>query len=520
MTPRLAALLADLDRADTLAGPDQARAARRAEWLTEASTPELAEFLGELAPRAATLSAAADRLLALSFAAVVRERRKTPVADDEALVEAIERLYLGLDPQFSARAQLLAWLATGASPTQLVALVRLLRADPPERDEDVVQALAPLFRRRPIASDLLFPALFDCLASPQLAAPVLDLANFLTREKLAASHPGASRSGELIALLGDLALTLGRLEEQPDEAGLSPVELSRRVSSSVALAVSLCDALAQIGDPAAIGKLNQVVGLAHRRLRTEAAAALAKLGDDDGVTELVRLAEQPVARLRVLAYAQDLGLLDKIEPQWRTPQARAESELVVWLAEPTQFGIPPTRVELFDQRRQFWPGYAAPVDCWLFRFTYVVADEAGERSYSNIGIAGPAAHALVADLSDLSPDDIYAAYAGWQAEHEDIREYDVARLSQSEKLEVERLARRLHDAGYEAIEPREMGYFFGEKALIALASRQGVSGVAVADFTEIAFFPQRHSRRPLGPREAYGIFKGRKLLKTFNRTGE
>jgi hypothetical protein len=93
----------------------------------------------------------------------------------------------------------------------------------------------------------------------------------------------------------------------------------------------------------------------------------------------------------------------------------------------------------------------------------------------------------------------------------------VAHLSKSEQIEVERLKRRLNDAGYSSIEPQRMGYFFGEKALVALAQRQDVAGVAVADFSDTLFFPQRHSRRPLGVEEAYSIYKGRKLLKAFNR---
>jgi hypothetical protein len=153
----------------------------------------------------------------------------------------------------------------------------------------------------------------------------------------------------------------------------------------------------------------------------------------------------------------------------------------------------------------------------LFRFQYVVTVEGeGERSFSNIGIAGPLAHAFLADLGDLSPDDIYAAFACWQAQHEGIREYDVPRLSQSEQLEVERLKRRLHDAGYANIEPQTMGYFFSDKALVALCEREGVAGVAVADFQEIVFFPRRGGARSLGPGEVYCIYKGRKLLKTFN----
>ena len=396
-------------------------------------------------------------------------------------------------------------------------LAELLATAPPQDDSDVMQLLAPLFQQRRQEAAALFPGLFGALAHPSVAAPVLDLANFLAREKVVSRHPGADLSAQLAALLGEVVQSLQMLQERALEPDESPADLSRRVARGVALAVSLCDALALIGDPAAITKLRQALEIGHRRIRTEAAAALAKLGDKAGEEQLIQLAAEPVARLRVLAYAEELDLLDKVEPEFKTPAARAEAELCVWLAEPTQFGVPPTRCELFDQRRMHWPGYTEAVDCFLFRFQYVVTIEGeGERSFSNIGIAGPLAHAFVADLGDLAPDDIYAAFAGWQAQHADIKEYDVARLSQSEKLEVERLKRRLHDAGYEKIEPQTMGYFFGDKALVADCQREGVPGVAVADFADISFFPQRSTRRPLGTSEVYCIYKGRKLLKTFN----
>jgi hypothetical protein len=394
----------------------------------------------------------------------------------------------------------------------------LLLEEAPQDDQDIVQALAPLFQRQRTQATLLFPRLLNAMAAPALAAPVLDLANFLTREKVVPTHPAADVAEELVSLLGELAQTLLILEERPDQFGDSPQELSRRVARGVALAVALCDALALIGDKSATGKLYQALRVGHRRLRTEAAAALARLGEGQGTTELAQLAAEPIARLRVLAYADELGIRDKIDPQYTTPQARAESELCVWLAEPTQYGVPPTSCELFDHRTQHWPGFDEPVDCFLFQFQYVVTvDGTDERSFSNIGIAGPLVHAFVADLGDLPAEEIYAAFAGWHAQHEDIREFEVARLSKSEQLEVERLKRRLHDAGYSAIQPQRMGYFFGEKALIASAERQGVAGVAVADFQDTLFFPQRHNRRPIGVEEAYSIYKGRKLLKAFNR---
>lgn len=512
MDERLATFLADLARGDALAGPDLVRAQRRTAWLAEAAEPERTAFLAALAELPAPLSLQADQLLTAALAQSIRAGHAAPQGP------CVRRLYRHWGEASHARGQLLAWLAARGADDDLSSYLELLLSDPPREDHDVVQALAPWFRRGrlPFAARL-FPALLDALCHPQLAAPVLDLANFLMRSGQAAIHPAAERSPQLSELLGQVSQSLGRLEEQPDE-NLSPTELSRLVASTVALAVSLCDALALIGDPQAIGKLRQALAIGHRRLRTEAAAALARLGDETGTSELVQLAAEPVARLRVLAYADELGIRQRIDPRFQTPAAEAEAELAVYLAEPTQFGIPPAAIELFDQRSQYWPGYPEPVECFLFRYTYAVTVEGiGERSLSNIGIAGPTTHALLADLADLPPADIYAAYAGWQAEHEEIKEYDVARLSKSEKLEAERLARRLRDAGHQAIEPQLMGYFFGSRALVAQTEFQGILGIAIADNGETSFFPIRNARRPLGARECYSIYKGRQLLSTFNR---
>jgi hypothetical protein len=523
MDERLTTLLADLERAEGLAGAELRRAARRADWVAEFSAAQRAEFLKAISELALPLTAAADRLLTHWLTAAVQSRRqaiesKPPPANEVVeILESLEALYRELGTASRARGQLLAWLATGATDAELDLLGNLLLDDPPTDDQDVVQALAPLFQRQRVQAARLFPRLLRAISSPALAAPVVDLANYLTRNGIVSKHPAAECALELTNLLGELSQTLLRLEERPDTFGDSPQELSRRVARGVALAVSLCDALALIGDKAAVGKLYQALRVGHRRLRTEAAAALARLGEGQGANELAQLAAEPIARLRVLAYAEELGIRGKIDTQYATPEARAEAELCVWLAEPTQYGVPPTSCELFDQRKQHWPGFDQPVDCYLFQFQYVVTLESGEQSFSNIGIAGPLVHAFVADLGDLPAEDIYAAFAGWHAQHEEIREYDVERLSQSEQLEVERLKRRLHDDGYSAIEAQRMGYFFGEKALVASAQRQSVPGIAVVDFQSTSFFPQRHSRHPLGADEAYSIYKGRKLLKVFNR---
>lgn len=454
----------------------------------------------------ATLQHAAQRARSAS-------RSAKPAALTPAVRDDIAKLYNDLRDWPSAAWSLLGWLAATRGQAELALLADLLVSAPPSDAPQLAVALGPLFQRVDYDPAALFPRLLDALANPQLAGAVLDLANYLTRQERVPRHPASTRSAELTALLGEIVQRLARIEEDPDAAGRTPREVADMIAESLPLAVSLCDALGLIGDEAAIGKLHQAMELRHRRLRAEAAAALARLKDKRGEDILVELAAEPVARLRVLAYAQELGFVDRIEPQHQTAAAQAESQLALWLSQPAQFGIPPTGIELFDQREQYWPSYDDPVECFLFRFQY----DLGGGTYSNIGIAGPLEHAFSADLADLPPDDIYAAFAGWQAQHEEIREHDVSVLNESGRIEVGRLERRLHDHAFESIAPVTLGTFFGERVLVATAVFDQHPGVAiVTSGGEITWLARNATSRPIGPMEGYCIFKGRRLLRTFN----
>lgn len=512
MHERVIALLSDLDRSAALAGGEIAACLRSHGWLSDIAPRQLDALLDALLERPPPApQSPAEAMLSAVLAQVAVPFRKTgpaaPVLPDETR-SRIESLYRHLGAASRARHELLGLLAAARGADDLRTFAELTAADPPA----VSQAfLAPLFQRRDYDPAPLFPRLLDALGYLSVAAAVLDLANFLTRAGRITPHPAGARSESLATLLGRLAHELDRLEESappPEQAD----EVHRRVNESVALAVSLCDALALIGDRTHVGKLYQALELSHRRVRAEAAYALAKLGEKAGEDALVDLASEPVARLRVLAYAEELGLLDRVAKEHQSPEARAEAELVAYLSDPTQMGLPPGQCELIDRRRQHWPGYDNPVECFLFHFTYRL----GGAVYSNIGIVGPLTHAFTADLAELPADEIYAAYAGWQAEHEDVYEVIADRLSPAAQREADRLARRLKDAGYAEIEPVMLGFFFGDHALVAKAQRGGVPGCAVIDAQDIDWRPAAARRRPLGPDEAYCIYKGRKLLKAFN----
>jgi len=513
MREQIQAFLEELDRAAETQQAD-ADSSLRFAGLARLAQDHLSELFSGIARRRLPESVTQENLLRpllerLSQRFHPHQQSKKREQLSPELREPLPAVYRNLGRESPVRHHLLAMLSGSAAAGDLSLLAELVADDPPASSTDAVVALSPLLQQRNIDPRPLFPRLLDAIGDRSCTGVILDVANYFVRSELVARHPAASRLDQLAQLLGSLTQELAKLEETPSrDVG----EAAQRVAEGVALAVSLCDALALIGNRSVVGKLYQSLEIGHRRLRTEAAAALARLDEEAGRDALVELASEPVARLRVLAYAEELGLLDRIAGEYQTTEARAESELALCLAQPSLFGLPPTSCELIDTREQYWPGYNDPVECFLFRYTY----EIGEATFSNIGIAGPLVHAFTADLADLSPDDIYAIYAGWQAEHEDIRETDVQALSEFQRREVSRLERRLHDAGYASIEPQIVGSFFGEKVLVVAARRDGVPGHAVIDSNDIYWHPQVPTPRPLGPSEIYCIYKGKKLLRTFN----
>jgi hypothetical protein len=436
-------------------------------------------------------------------------------ADEESLALAAA-FYRRQGASSRTRHHVLRWLARAETNAALARFAELVASDPPGRAEDAVMAFVPLFQRKTYDPRALFPRLLDALEHPGAAAAVLDLANYLTRQGRLSPHPAADRAGRLAALLGNLVEGLNLLQEQPPESAEGQDRIREQVNESVALVVSLCDALALVGDKVAVGKLYQALDLSHRRLRTEAAAALARLGEQAGVDVLVEMVAEPVVRPAALACLDELGLVDRVPEDRRNPVARAEGDLAAWLAEPAQFGLAPSSLELVDSRRQFWPGYVEPIDCYLFRYRYVFA----RQELTGVAITGPVTHAFHADLEDLPPADIHAAYAGWQAEHEEIRETPAEQLDPRAAARFARLAERLAEQGYQEARLVKVGHFFGGDFPVATVSRSGQPGVIVVDGDAIAWFPCGSTQRPLGPDEAYNIFKGRRLLRAFNESSQ
>jgi len=436
-----------------------------------------------------------------------------------------EKSYRKMPAESTGRGQLLAALAAIRTDASLSLFADLVASDPPADERHAMLAFAPLVNDTPFNVAAVFPTLMEAIKYLHLAGLVMHLPNNVTRKSLVDRHPATERASQLTVLLGQVVQQLALIEEGKTDQK-TPEAISQSVNESVSLTVSLCDALALANHQDAIGKICQAMDLKHRRVKTEAAAALVRLGDADeeaGKKQLIELASEAVARIRVISYAEELGIADEIADELKTESAIAESQLALWLAAPVQMGVAPTSIEVICQRAMRWPGFHEIVDCYLVRFEYRFA----EQAYSNIGIVGPVTHAFASNLEHLSHDDVFAAYAGWQTEHEDIYTVEIEHAKKSMVGAYHSLIHRLENE-FDEVDAEFIGMFFETPVMVARAIEQvesedsteprNVSRIIVADRNDTLVVESGSPYSPITPELAFEIYKGRNLIQAFNDT--
>ena len=428
------------------------------------------------------------------------------VPDEPLNTSVVREVYSRFDETDPSCSYLLTLLAVEQSESSIKELAELLSSSPPRSSHHVIPCIGILMRKPGAQVAELFPKVLDGLQFRSVAGPVLDFANFLFRQEQTAEHPAIDREGQLTALLGVFAGKLGEHEDTIQNQSNPTPEQAQIVADSISVVISLCDSLALMNAKSAIGKIYQVLELSHRRLRTEAAAALARMGEEAGKTALVDMAQYPISRLRALTYAEELGIVDDVEPEYRTDLARAESEFTLLLSEPAFFGFAPAACELVDQKSLYWPGFDEPVDCYLFRYSYPL----DEGELQNIGIVGPLAHCISTNVNHLPPEDIYAAYAGWHVDHEEIVSIEIDLANPTQQIEVGKRVAQIAGYGYENVKPVFIGVLFGERSLVVKASLQNRLGTAIYNGAEPEWF------EGLTPETSYDIHVGRRLLRSFN----
>ena len=431
----------------------------------------------------------------------------------EKRLHDFETLYLAVTPEAQLPNHLLRWLATGHDVGRLELWVQLIGDQPPEDRSGIALSFAPLMDAEFSPPEWFLDALIDSpTRHSQVAAAIYDLCNFYFRHDRVDAHPVESRMEALNELLNQLCSNLLQIESGKINPNIDAKAINQQVADSVALIVALCDTFALVGYQPAAENIVNVMTLRHRRVQTEAAAALARLGYPEGEKALVALAQDPVSRLRVLAYAEELNFLDKISLELQGEIAIAESQLAIWLSEPQQMGLAPTKIELVDNCEMYWPSYEHPVQCFLFRYRY----GSGENAHANIGICGPLTHAFAADILHLSPDDCYAMFAGWQTTHQEIYPVSVEQATHLHGSEMRRMQSLLTEQELEEQQIQTAAAFFGETVLIATGKLDNTTGTAIVDQADVTWIPSGTAAAPIDWDLAYSLWRGRRLLTTFN----
>lgn len=438
----------------------------------------------------------------------------TTEAWSESRLGSIESLYLKSPADADLRNQLLNWLASCGDENSLKLWAQLITTNPPEHRIGLVLAFAPLMQKEFQPQPwLLEKLLSQGTAHMQIAPLIFDGFNFWFRSEKVASHPAEPRLEQLVTLFGQLIGQLGKIEEGNIRQDVDLLTLNYQISDSVALVVSLCDFFGLLKSEIAKPKLHQAMSLKHRRVQAEAAAALAVMGEEDGKQTLIGLAAEPVARLRVLNYAEELGFLKDVSLEWQGEIAVAESHLAIWLSDPSQVGFAPAEIKLVDNREMNWPSYDHPVQCYLFDYRYGLKEDAP----GNIGICGPMTHAFPADLRGLSHDDMYAAFAGWQTVHQEIFITTLDRAKAAAPGEITSLEARLNSIEAGDVEQVEfVGNFFGQWVLLAAGTIEEKPATLVIDESDHYWIDSGNPKAPIDAQTAWSIVQGRKLLAHFN----
>ncbi|MBK7859859.1 MAG: HEAT repeat domain-containing protein [Archangiaceae bacterium] len=244
--------------------------------------------------------------------------------------------------------------------------------------------------------DVLFPALAPVIAySDFRAIAVLDLANQLALAGTLKKHPGADHLDKL-----------RRFIESKNEEEFSD-------------AVSACLALAFIPGDAAEKLLLAAEAHPDSNVRLEATYALARRNHPGSDQKLAKAALDPTTSRRATGYLTESGKAGLIPREVNDPVFAAKSEMLSWLAHPTEYGRPPESIELWDRRTIYWPPTDDKREMFLFKYVYP-PKKAGEAADVGVGLVGSVTFSLFGETRPApqgTPEDALATHCVWELEN-------------------------------------------------------------------------------------------------------
>lgn len=234
-------------------------------------------------------------------------------------------------------------------------------------------------------------ALADPLPTGFCAIAYLDMVNALAIAGALDAHPFDSARG--------IELLRGWLENT------EPGEESYAHSATAALPF--------LTEPTRSQLMTLALGHRATHVRMEAAWALARLGQRDGIEALVRWCDDPRTAWRASEYLRELDREAAIPEAATQPDFIAMAEMCQWLEHPSEFGAAPDTIELVDTRELYWPPTDDRRRFWVFRYGYKATEE--READVGHGLVGSVTFALFGETTaELRPLEIYALHCCWE----------------------------------------------------------------------------------------------------------
>lgn len=219
-------------------------------------------------------------------------------------------------------------------------------------------------------------------------------------------------------LANELAETHGVPHPFETEAGLERLQewLESDDPDEESYAESAIQACALLKHPQADTLLHEALEHDSETVQLAVAGILAQRGEAMAFDKLRELATFPPLSSRASLVLTDLKREDLIPEETRQPDFQALASICAWLSHEENFGEIPDEVELYAQKRIFWPPTNDEREFRFFRYNYV-ADCQGDQGVDEVGVGvvGSETCSLVGHTHPGMPtEEILALHCCWE----------------------------------------------------------------------------------------------------------
>jgi len=232
---------------------------------------------------------------------------------------------------------LVASIATEASAREYVSLLKDRMSVAPFENIP----LNSIFEN-PHAESVYFPALFEYAHKPEYRGPMLELSHRFCEEERLEPEDLKPING-LVYDSFDATWEPVKEAQQSSDGEWMWKEPYSDIRHGICL---LLDLMGYMECENSVERLRNALALPDPRLKMFAVLALVRLGENVAVHELVSIAQSSETRNLLYDGLASRGRQDLFPVEYSTQEAFAESDMVNWLAYPTELGRPPSDLEL------------------------------------------------------------------------------------------------------------------------------------------------------------------------------